>query len=70
MKSLDIFSIRALMHAVEQVDSTMDLEALPEKLFSAVGTLVPGTTLTLEQLDVLAKYLRRRVVTRPDFGLT
>ena len=35
------------MQALEQIHSTMDLKALPERLFSAVGALIPGATLTL-----------------------
>ena len=52
MNSPDIFDLQALMQALEQIHSTMDLAALPEKLFSAVGALIPGATLTLVQLDL------------------
>ena len=52
MNSLDIFSVRALMQALEEIHSTMDLEVLPERLFSAIGTLVPGSALTIDQLDL------------------
>jgi hypothetical protein len=58
MNSLDIFNVRALMRALEQIHSTMDLEVLPETLFSAVRELVAGAQLTFEQLD-----LRTGVVT-------
>jgi DNA-binding CsgD family transcriptional regulator len=49
---LDIFSVRALMQTLKQIHSTMDLEALPEKLFSAVTALVPGAVFTIDELDV------------------
>jgi hypothetical protein len=52
MNSLDSFSVRALMRALEQIHSTMDLAALPEKLFSAVAAVVPGAVFTIDELDV------------------
>jgi len=53
MNSPDIFDLQALMQALEQIHSTMDLAALPEKLFSAVGALIPGATLTLVQMFLI-----------------
>jgi hypothetical protein len=58
MNSPDIFNVRVLMRALEQIHSTMDLEVLPETLFSAVKELVAGAQFTFEQLD-----LRTGVVT-------
>jgi DNA-binding CsgD family transcriptional regulator len=52
MNSPEIFNLQALMQALEQIHSTMDLAALPEKLFSAVRALIPGATLTLVQRDL------------------
>jgi DNA-binding CsgD family transcriptional regulator len=52
INSLDIFSVRALMRALEQIHSTMDLEVLPEALFSAVRELVAGALFSFEQLDL------------------
>ena len=40
------------MRALEQIHSTMDLAALPEKLFSAVTAVVPGAVFTLDELDL------------------
>ena len=42
MNSLDIFTVRALMQALEQIHSTMHLQAMPEKLFSPDMTDGPG----------------------------
>src|SRR5215469_7309304 len=52
MNSLDLFSVRALMQALEQIHSTRDLVALPETLFSAVRGLVPAARLSIDQLDL------------------
>ena len=52
MNSLDLFSVRALMQAPQQIHSTMDLAALPGKLFSAVKTLVSGAVFIMDHLDV------------------
>jgi DNA-binding CsgD family transcriptional regulator len=52
MNSLDIFSVRALMRALEQIHSTLDLEILPETLFSAVRELVAGAQFSFDQLDL------------------
>lgn len=52
MNSLDLSDIRALMQAVTQIYSTMDLFALPEKSFLAVRGLVPGAVFTIDELDV------------------
>ena len=52
MNSLDIFSVPALMRALEQIHSTMDLEVLPEALFSALECLVPDAGLSLDLLDL------------------
>jgi DNA-binding CsgD family transcriptional regulator len=51
MNSLDTFSVRALMRALEQIHSTIDLEVLPETLFSAMRELVAGARFSFEQLD-------------------
>jgi hypothetical protein len=40
MNSLDLFTVRALMQALQQIHSTLDLETLPETLFSAVHSSV------------------------------
>jgi hypothetical protein len=40
MNSPDILSVRALIPALEQIHSTLDLEILPEALFSALEDLV------------------------------
>src|SRR5258708_18127258 len=52
MNSLDLFSVRVLMQALQQIHSTMDLFALPESLFSAVRGLVPDSRLSIDQLDL------------------
>jgi DNA-binding CsgD family transcriptional regulator len=52
MNSLDLFSVRALMQALQQIHSIMDLFALPESLFSAVRGLVPESRLSIDQLDL------------------
>jgi len=52
MKSLDIFSVRALMQALEQIHSTKDLCDLPQVLFSTLKNLIPGTMVTFDQLDL------------------
>jgi GAF domain-containing protein len=52
MASLDIFSVRALMQALEKIHSTLDLEVLPEALFSALEDLVPDAGCSLDQLDL------------------
>jgi DNA-binding CsgD family transcriptional regulator len=52
MNSLDICSVGALMRALEQIHSTMDLEVLPERLFSAITALVPGAVSTIDELDL------------------
>jgi DNA-binding CsgD family transcriptional regulator len=52
MNSLDILSVRALMRALEQIHSTLDLEVLPEALFSALEDLVPAASCSLDQLDL------------------
>jgi GAF domain-containing protein len=52
MNSLDIFSVRALMRALEQIHSTTDATPLPERLFSALLALVPGAFFTLDELDL------------------
>ena len=41
MNSLNIFSVRALIGALEQIHSTMDLASLPEALYSALRGLMP-----------------------------
>ena len=52
MNSLDLSSVRALMRALEQIHSTLDLEVLPQALFSALEELVPDVACTLDQLDL------------------
>jgi DNA-binding CsgD family transcriptional regulator len=52
MNSLDLFSVRALMQALQQIHLTLDLEALPESLFAAVRGLVPDSRLSIDQLDL------------------
>ena len=52
MKSLDIFSVRALMQALEQIHSTKDLCDLPQVLFSTLKNLIPGAMVTFDQLDL------------------
>jgi hypothetical protein len=52
MNSLDLFSVRALMQALEQIHSASELVALPEALFSAVRVLVPAARLSIDQLDL------------------
>ena len=52
MNSLDILSVRALMRALEQIHSTLDLQVLPEVLFSALEDLVPDAGYSLDQLDL------------------
>ena len=47
MNSLDLFSVRALMQALEQIHSASELVALPEALFSAVRVLVPAARLSI-----------------------
>jgi DNA-binding CsgD family transcriptional regulator len=52
MHPLDIFSVRALMQALEKIHSTMDLAILPEALFSALEELVPDAGCSFDQLDL------------------
>ena len=52
MNSLDFSSVRALMRALEQIHSTLDLEVLPQALFSALEELVPNAACTLDQVDL------------------
>src|SRR6516225_1356525 len=52
MKSLDIFSVRALMQALEQIHSTKDLCDLHQVLFSTLKNLIPGAMVTFDQLDL------------------
>src|SRR5215472_16073595 len=52
MNSLDILSVRALMRALEQIHSTLDLEVLPKALFCALEDLVPDAECSLHQLDL------------------
>jgi len=52
MNSLDIFSVRALMQALEQIHSTKDLRDLPQVLFSALKGLISGAMVTFDQLDL------------------
>jgi len=52
MNSLDIFSVRALMQALEQIHSTKDLCDLPQVLFLALKSLIPGAMVTFDQLDL------------------
>jgi hypothetical protein len=52
MNSLDLFSVRALMQALQQIHSTMDLFELPGSLFGAVRGLVPDSRLSIDQLDL------------------
>src|SRR5215472_12542116 len=52
MNSLDVLSVRALMRALEQIHSTLDLEVLPEALFCALEDLVPDAGFSLDQLDL------------------
>jgi hypothetical protein len=52
MNSLDLFSIRALMQAVAQIHSTMDLQVLPEALFSAVQRIITDAMVTFDHLDL------------------
>jgi hypothetical protein len=40
------------MGALEQIHSTMDLEVLPEALFSALEDLVPDAACSLDELDI------------------
>jgi hypothetical protein len=51
MNSLDLFSVRALMQALQQIHSTLDLEALPEALFSAVQRMITDVMVTFDHLD-------------------
>jgi hypothetical protein len=52
MNSLNIFSVRALMQALQQIHSTLDLEALPEALFSAVQRIITDAMVTFDHLDL------------------
>ena len=52
MNSLDLFSVRALMQALQQIHSTLDLEALPEALFSAVQRIITDAMVTFDHLDL------------------
>ena len=52
MNSLDILSVKALMRALEQIHSTLDLEVLTEALFCALEDLVPDASCSLDQLDL------------------
>ena len=52
MNSPDILSVRGLMRALKQIHSTVELEVLPEALFSAFQDLVPDAGCSLNQLDL------------------
>jgi hypothetical protein len=52
MNSLDLFSIRALTQAVTQIHSTLDLEAIPQTLFSAVQRIITEAMVTFDHLDL------------------
>jgi DNA-binding CsgD family transcriptional regulator len=52
MNSLNIFSVRALMLALEQIHSARELVALPEAFFSAARGLVPAARFSIDQLDL------------------
>jgi hypothetical protein len=69
MNSLDIFSVRALMQALEQIHSTMDLEDLPAKLFSVVPFNAVFEHLKLKnrpQLELLSSRAPLRRLHEPD----
>jgi hypothetical protein len=55
MHSLDLFSVRALMRAFEQIYSTTDLAVFPEVLFSAVKGSIPNAMVTFDHLEKSAK---------------
>jgi hypothetical protein len=61
MNSLDIFSVRALMQALEKIHSTMDLSALPNSIYSALKGLVPGAMVTFDQLDLKSGVATTRI---------
>jgi hypothetical protein len=52
MNSLDILGVRVLIRALEQIHSSLDLDVLPEALFSALEDLVPDAGCSLDQLDL------------------
>jgi len=52
MDSLDLFSIRAMMQALQQIHSIMDIFARPGSLFSTVRGLVPDSRLSIDELDL------------------
>jgi DNA-binding CsgD family transcriptional regulator len=52
MNSIDIFSVQALLRALEQIHSARELVALPESLFSAVRGLISDARVSIDQLDL------------------
>jgi hypothetical protein len=52
MNWLDLFSVRPLMQAVQQVRSALDLETLPGIFFSAVQGVIPDAMVTFDHLDL------------------
>jgi hypothetical protein len=69
MNSLDLFSVRALMQALQQIHSTLDLDVPPERLFSAITALVPGAVSTIDELDLTThNFENKQVVPYPDFN--
>jgi DNA-binding CsgD family transcriptional regulator len=61
MNSLDMFSVRTLMRALEQIHSTKDLSDLPQVLFSTLKSLVPGAMVTFDLLDPTTKLATTRI---------
>jgi hypothetical protein len=52
-----LFSIRALMRALEQIHSARELVTLPASLFSAVRGLVSDARLSIDQLDLKSGFV-------------
>jgi hypothetical protein len=61
MNSLNIFSVRPLMRALEQIHSTRDITELPQVLFSTPKSLVPGAMVTFDHLDLKTNIATTRI---------
>jgi hypothetical protein len=61
MNSLDIFSVRALMQALERIHSTRDIAEFPQVIFSTLKSLVPGAMVTFDHLDLKTNIATKRI---------
>jgi hypothetical protein len=61
MNSLDIFSVRVLMQALERIHSTRDIAEFPQVIFSTLKSLVPGAMVTFDHLDLKTNIATKRI---------